>query len=353
MAAGVRDVLPDADIDCCPVGDGGEGTRAALLTHGPGSVQALHTTDLYGNDCVVDIARLENHDTVYIESADIVGLGLYPPAERDILRASTTGLGALLLSAASLDAGRVCVGVGGSATNDGGCGLAQALGIRFLDRSGRHIEAAIGGGQLSQIAAIDSNRRSPEIDSLSIHVATDVDNFFSGEHGASLVYAAQKGANTEEIEQLEAGMQHLEALIRRDLGIELAGQARTGAAGGLAGGLHAFAGAELVSGIDFVLDEVNFDARVKSADLCLTGEGRLDAQSGAGKACWGIATRARQYGIPVVALAGQVDTSAGPIDQLFSAAIAISTGIATDDAVKRTADLLRKATAKLVPNYRH
>ena len=259
---------------------------------------------------------------------------------------TTFGTGELILSALNHGARQIVVGLGGSATHDGGCGMAQALGVRFHDVSGLPIRRPMTGGMLESITRIDVSQINPRLRETKITVACDVTNPLTGPNGAAYVYAPQKGASPDQVEQLDAGLRHLAVLFRDQLGIDVEQRPGAGAAGGLGAGLMAFCGAEMHPGLDIVLEMVKFDKRVCGCDLCLTGEGRLDGQSLSGKAVIGVAQAAAKHNVPTVALVGSLgeghekSLGAGLKDY-----IEIGRGLSTEESMARAADLLEQATA--------
>ena len=300
---------PDAEVVSIPVADGGEGSVNAFLTavggqlvqvpcHGP---HMEEMTGFYG---------LLPDGTAVVEMAAAAGLPLVGSRlEPDT--ATTYGVGELMADAAARGAGRIILGLGGSATNDGGCGAAAALGARFLDDQGKTFVPT--GGNLDRIARIDlgGQRPLPEI-----IVMCDIDNPLCGPTGASAVFGPQKGADPELVGRLDGNLRHLAEVIRRDLGAEILDLPGAGAAGGMGGGAAAFWNGKLRMGIETVLDTVGFDEIVRGARLVITGEGRLDSQSLRGKVVSGVAARAKQAGVPVVALVGAVGEGADGIYDL-------------------------------------
>jgi glycerate 2-kinase len=285
----------------------------------------------------------DEHSLAMIDMASASGLTLIDHSQRDVMRSTTYGVGELLLAACESGASRVIVGVGGSASNDGGCGMAQAIGVRFVD--------AMGGIDLLAVASIDMRGINPAIVEVEIIVACDVENPLTGAQGAAKTYAAQKGATAEQIELLDRGLVNLAAVVQRTLGVDIT-VARAGAAGGLAAGLVAFTGASLASGVDIVLDAVNFDDRVRACDLCLTGEGRLDGQSLSGKACMGVARRAAQAGVPTIALVGSAAVDADKTLQAgLSAYELVGQGLSTVESIRRAEELIANAAERVVTRF--
>jgi glycerate kinase len=251
-----------------------------------------------------------------------------------------------LLAALEAGARRVIVGIGGSATNDGGAGLAQALGFRLLDADGG--ELGPGGGELGRLARIDPSGRRAELDLAEIAVACDVTNTLCGPQGASAVYGPQKGATPAAILQLDRNLAHFAAIVERDLGVSIRDLPGAGAAGGLGGGLIAFAGGRLQGGVQLLIDTVNLRARLRGADLCLTGEGALDAQSAYGKTAVGVAHLADSLGCPTIALAGTIGPGADAVlEQGVSAYFSLCPGpITLDQAISQAERLLESVSAQ-------
>jgi glycerate kinase len=352
MADGIRHAVADAEVDRCPVGDGGEGTLEALLASVPGEHLGAIVSDSFGRNVDASIGLLDDGRTAFVEAAAAIGLGAIPLRERDVMRASSYGVGQLVLNALQRCRNKIIIGIGGSSSNDGGCGMAQALGVRFFGRTDRLIEARLTGAAISEIHRIDTADLCHDLENRKVIVACDVINPFTGPDGAAHVFAPQKGATTAQVDELENNLQHLAELIRRDLGVDIQSTPGAGAAGGLGGGLLAFAGAELVSGIDAILEAVGFEERIQGADLCLTGEGRLDAQSLSGKACLGVAALAAKYKVPTVALVGR----AGPgAQQSLHAGITeyveIGGSLSEEESIRQAASLLSNAAAATTRKY--
>ena len=351
MACGIRSEFPDAVIECCPVGDGGEGTLAALIGALGGEFVPCEVLNADLQHCESTWGRFTDDRFVFVESASAIGL--HPdPRERDTMRASSFGVGQLMMAASIDREGRLLVGLGGSATSDGGCGMAQAIGVRFFDASGEQLEAPLSGGALLEIDRIDASDVSPRVSGSDVVVLCDVNNPLTGPNGAARIYGPQKGAGADDIGLLDAGLAHLAALIRRDIGMDVEELPGAGAAGGLGAGLVAFAGGHIVSGIDSVLDTLHLDERLNGATLCLTGEGRIDGQSLSGKACMGVASVASRRGVPTVALVGE----AGPgADQCMGAGLSdivvIGDGLSAEDSMRNAARLLSAAAGRVAKQY--
>ena len=352
MAAGIQKAVPDAIVDCCPIADGGEGTLTAMTAAIPGSLDRVIVSGPLGDPVEAPFATFAEGSFAVVESAAAIGLQLVPEESRDPWRTSSRGVGELIVAACAAAPGKIIVAVGGSATNDGGCGMAQALGIRFFDRRGDEILEPLCGGMLSEIARIDATRRLPVIGRIEIVVACDVQNPLTGADGAAYVYGPQKGASAEQVALLDAGLKYLAGLIRRDLNIDIEELPGSGAAGGLGGGLVAFAGATVASGIDTVLDAVEFEQRVHGCDLCLTGEGQIDAQSVSGKACMGVARAASRHDVPTIALAGAIGLGA---EQCLAAGlhdyVVIGEGLPTEVSMRQADVLTADAAGQVARNY--
>jgi len=311
---GVRRAAPDAEVILVPIADGGEGTTTAMVEATGGSCNEVEAADPLGRTVRAVWGLCGDGTTAVVEMASASGLELLTPDERDPMLTSTRGTGQMI--AAALDAGvaKIIVGIGGSATVDGGTGMAAALGVRFLDAEGREI-ADCGGGRLADICDVDLSGLDPRLRGVEIVVACDVTNPLTGPEGAAAVYGPQKGASPQQVAELEAGLANLAGVIERRLGVEINDLPGAGAAGGLGAGLVAFLGARLRSGIETVLGAVRLRERMAGSDVVITAEGRADAQSAFGKATAGVAAMAAEQGIPCVVLAG----SLGPgYEQLYA-----------------------------------
>jgi glycerate kinase len=350
MARGISSVQPDANIDTCPIGDGGEGTLDALLEARAGRRIGVLASNVFGEPSRVCFGVFADAETAFVETASVIGLQTIPEQERRVMESSSYGVGEMLLAAAS--ATRILVGVGGSATNDGGCGMAQAIGYRFLNDRGIEIGEHMNGRLLGTISHIDPSGADRRLRNIKIEVVCDVKNPLAGPDGASFVFAPQKGATEYEVETLDDGLCNLARVIRHDLDIDIETLAGSGAAGGLAGGLVAFAGAEIRPGIEAVLEAVEFSERIRDADLCLTGEGRLDAQSLSGKACIGVAQAAAAHGVPTVALVGSIgDGAERSLEAGLDDFVVIGEGLSHASSMNRADELLAKVAGRIVENY--
>jgi glycerate kinase len=373
IAAGAVEACPEAQIDLCPMADGGAGTVAAMVSAtggrllwadvfgplgqqvraqfgmlgvpaGPGLPGELGLSASAGSD-----ADGENL-TAVIEMAAASGLALVPMDKRDPMRTTTFGTGQLILAALDAGAKKIIVGLGGSATIDGGAGAAQGLGVVFMDKSGEPCMCGLSGGGLLNIASIDMSDRDERIAKTTIRLACDVISPLTGPDGAAAVFGPQKGATPEMVTQLEAGLLHLAHLIRTAFDVDVETLPGAGAAGGLGAGLAAFAGAKLEPGLAIVAQAVGLARRLKAADLCITGEGRLDRSSGYGKTACGVAKIATSLGVPVICVPGQATPDAPR--EMFAAIHPLVAGEVTIPAAMRHAgDLLKLRGKEAVEAY--
>lgn len=301
-AEGVRAVFPACQTTILPVADGGEGTVDALTQATGGEIVKATVHGPLGQPVEARYGIAADRRTAILEMASASGLALIPYNIGNVMEASTYGTGELIADAIRRGCRRILMGIGGSATNDAGVGMLQALGFRFLGAAGENIRPC--GGNLERIRSYDAIHVHPELASCHFRVAVDVDNPFYGTEGAAYVFAPQKGATPEMVRQLDRGLQHFSALVLQEKGIDLQQIPGSGAAGGLGGACHAFLGAELLPGIEMVLRELDFDRLLADADLVITGEGKIDRQTLRGKVVAGVARHARERGIPVIALTG-------------------------------------------------
>ena len=353
MQRGIHQVEPEAEIDLCPIADGGDGTVAAMLAATGGTARSTTVRGPLGDDVNADWGILGHQtdvaETAVIEMAAASGLALLELADRDATQTSTFGTGQLISAALEAGASRILLGIGGSATNDGGCGAAQALGVRFRDTNGDWIDQPMTGGLIPTVATIDMSGLDKRVQETRIIVACDVTNPMTGPDGAAHIYGPQKGATPQQVLELDQALVHLADLFLAQLSKEVQETAGSGAAGGLGAGLIAFLGANLESGVEMVLDASGFAGRVASCDLCLTGEGRLDGQSLSGKACLGVARVAQDRGVPTVALVGSVGPDVEKtLDAGLSAYHAISGDLPLPEAIRRGEELLEAAAAEAI-----
>lgn len=315
----IGEVIPHADVVSCHIADGGEGMLEAVLQTVQGKTVTCNVHDPLMQPILAQYGILEDGTTAVIEMAQAAGLPLVDKAHRNPLFTTTFGVGELMKDALLKGCRKFIVGIGGSATNDAGLGMLQALGYRFLDKEGA--ELAQGGIILEAFHSIDSTHVLPELSECEIVVACDVDNVMCGKNGCAHIYAAQKGADAAMIERLDAGMVHFTARLAALLNKDVSLHAGSGAAGGMGGGLQAFLNAKLQAGIEILLDQAQFDTLLHNADLVITGEGRIDKQSLMGKVLSGVAKRAKRADVPLIALGGGISdelSSHEGIDALFS-----------------------------------
>lgn len=299
---GLRKALGNITVVKVPMADGGEGTAKTIADATGGRMVRRTVTGPLGQPVKASFGLSGDGRTAVIEMAEASGLALLRPAQRNPMRTSTRGTGELISHALKPGVKHLLVGIGGSATNDGGMGMARALGVRFLDKRGRDV--AEGGRGLARVAAIDMSGRDPRLAQVRVEVACDVNNPLTGPRGAAQVYAPQKGATPEMVAQLDAGLANLAAVIKRDLGKDVLKVPGAGAAGGLGAGLMAFLDGELRPGIAIVIDSVQLAKRLKGCHLVITGEGRMDGQTAHGKTPAGVAGVAKSLGLPVIAICG-------------------------------------------------
>jgi glycerate kinase len=350
IAEGLRRALPGVELDLAPMADGGPGTVEALVAAAGGRRLTATVADPLGRPVEAAWGLLDESSTAVIEMAAASGLVLLRPEERDARRTSTYGTGQLI--AAALEAGcrRLIIGLGGSATNDGGAGMAQALGARLSDGEGRDLPP--GGAALARLARIDVSGLDGRLRDCQVLGATDVTNPLCGPHGASAIYGPQKGASPADVEELDAALANYATVIERDLGKRVAEVPGAGAAGGSGAGLIAFLDAELRPGAQLVAEAVGLEKRIAAADLVVTGEGRLDAQTAYGKTVATVARLARGQGRPVVALAGRVDDAREACSTLgLEAALSIVPsaigGLPEAEVMARASELLAAAAESL------
>lgn len=334
IASGWRKSFPRASFDLAPLADGGDGFMEALVAADGGKIERVRgIEDALFRKRTVPLGWIGRGRTAVIEMAQVCGLAALPPAERDPERTTTYGLGRLMRHATRCGARRILFGLGGSATNDGGMGLAAALGFRFLDGQGRELRGV--GGDLHRIASIDPSRRGVVV---PVVAAVDVINPLFGKDGAARVFAPQKGADAAAVRRLDAGLKHLASLV----GAGAATVAGAGAAGGTAYGLMVFCGAEIRPGFDLVAEALDLERRVRRADLIITGEGCLDAQTAFGKAPERLRQWAEAAGKPILAFAGSVRAARG-FDAVFSL---MKPGVSLEAAQAHAGPLLEATAAE-------
>ena len=344
IAEGLASVLPGAEIVTCPMADGGEGTVNVFLEHG---FQRYSTRACGPLGDPVDAAFAFDGTTAVIEMAAASGLMLLSAGRLDPRRASSVGTGDLVRAALDRGAKHIIIGIGGSATNDGGAGFAQALGAHLYDAGGKELMA--GGAALARLARIDLGGLDPRLAQTRIEVACDVDNPLCGPHGACAIYGPQKGATAKDVVLLDAALAHFADIVAATIGRDLREVPGAGAAGGLGFGLMAFARATIEAGVALIARVVDLPALLRGADVCISGEGRIDAQTLRGKTLAGVARLARAANIPVVALGGSIDPQAE--SELAAAGIVcvpiLSAPLTLEEAMRSARPLLVRAAARL------
>ena len=317
----VFQVCPSCEVVKVDVADGGEGTMDALQRTLGGQKIWLEVSDPLGRPVRASYVILEDGTTAVVEMAAASGLTLLSCKERNPLKTSTFGTGQLIADAIDRGCRKFLIGIGGSATNDAGMGMLQALGYRFTDARGCVLHGC--GQSLEKVASIDASSASPALMDSEFIVACDVEAPLYGPKGAAHIFAPQKGAGTETVERLDKGLQHYSEVVTKSMNVieNYAQTSGAGAAGGLGFGLIAFLNARLVSGIDMVLDAIGFDSIIKDADLIITGEGRIDSQTLTGKTPYGVLQRAKRQGIPVVAIGGSVQLDSEDAKRVGFAAV--------------------------------
>jgi len=321
IKSGILRAVPDAHVEVVPVADGGEGTVQALVDATGGRLVTATVTNPIGEKIEATFGILGDGQTAVIEMAAASGLTLIPPEKRNPWVTTTYGTGELIKAALEHGCRKIIIGIGGSATNDAGAGMAQALGVKLLDEHGKQI--GFGGGELGRLRRIDMSGLDKRATEAEFIVACDVDNPLTGERGASYVYAPQKGATPEMLPKLDSNLRHFAEVVRQQLGIDVEHVPGSGAAGGLGAGLMAFLKAKLRKGTEIVFELVKLDEKIASADIVITGEGQIDAQTVFGKTPIGVAKLAKQYGKPVIAITGSIGDGADSvhshgIDAMFS-----------------------------------
>jgi glycerate kinase len=340
---GIRRIFPNAEIVKVPMADGGEGTVQALVDATNGKIVSAEVCDPLGNRIIANYGILGGSitpKTAVIEMATASGLPLVPRDKRNPMITTTYGTGELIKSALDNNCKALIVGIGGSATTDGGAGMAQALGVKLLDKDGKDIPR--GGGGLKYLDKIDISHIDKRLSEITTTVACDVDNPLVGSRGAPAVFGPQKGATPEMVKLLDEYLDRYADIIKHDLGVDVKETPGAGAAGGLGAGLMAFLGAKLKSGIDIVIEASGLEQEIKNANIVITGEGKIDRQTIYGKTPIGVAKTAKKYGLPVIAFAGNIGSDSyvvydNGIDALMSI---ISYPMTLEIAMKRSKELL-------------
>ena len=348
FAAGVERVLPDADLDRLPLADGGPGTVNAMVI-GLGGRYALSSVDgPLGEPVSARWALIDDGRTAVIEMAAASGLHLVPAGRLDPRRASSSGTGELIRAALDAGVARILIGIGGSATNDGGAGMATALGARFLDDAGRPLPP--GGAALASLARLDDSTLDPRLARVEVVALADVRNPLCGPDGASAVYGPQKGADPAAVTELDWALDNYAAIVERDRSVAVRDLPGAGAGGGLVAGLVAFAGARIESGLRVIAEALALERHAAQAQLVFTGEGRLDRQSTFGKTVAGVAAAAAAAGLPCLAVAGTIadEEAVRSIPGLCDFEAAAPPALPQAEALRRAPELVASATERLL-----
>ena len=348
---GILKAFPKADIIKVPIADGGDGLIDALLKPLNGIPQTVQVTGPRYEKITADFAYFPKQKSAVIEMAKASGLALLPQSKRDAEQTTSLGTGELIEAALSLDVKHIFLGIGGSATCDGGIGLATALGIQFLDKNDCPIKPI--GKNLQKIARIDTSNKHPKLSTVKIDVICDVDNPLLGLDGAANVYAPQKGATPDQVQALELGLSNLASVVKKDLGTDITKIPGGGAAGGIGAGMYAYFNASLKPGIDVVLELVRLREKLKGADLVLTAEGQIDNQTAYGKAPSGVAKYAKEQGIPCFAIAGSVKEDIGKLHKIGINAVfsLCPSPITLEDAIQNGAKYLSRISEQIARAY--
>ncbi len=344
---GIKNVLPQAELLLFPLSDGGEGLVESLTGAEGNLIKKTTLTGPLGKPVEASFGIIDNGNTAVIEMAAASGLSLLTEEERNPSITTTYGTGELIRTALDQKCKKLIIGIGGSATNDGGAGMAQALGAELLDKAGQPL--GFGGAELLRLDNINISGLDSRLRKVDILVASDVDNLLTGPHGAAYTYGPQKGASAAMVNELDQALKKYARIIKRDLGLDVGNIQGSGAAGGLGAGFIAFLKAKLNSGIELVLDTLNLEQYLPNCNLLITGEGKLDAQSAHGKAPVGVARKAGSFQVPVIALAGSIE---GNLDifhrEGISACFSIADGpLSLQESISRGPQLLETKTAEL------
>ncbi|MBV7492044.1 glycerate kinase [Pseudomonas sp. PDM30] len=352
IALGLAQVWPDAQLIKCPMADGGEGTVESILAACEGQQRRTLVRGPLG--AMVDAAWgwLPQSHTAIIEMAEASGLQLVPVAQRDACISSTFGTGQLIRAALDAGAQRVILAIGGSATNDGGAGAMQALGVKLLDTQGQTLSP--GGLALGQLARVDLSEIDPRLAQVRFDIAADVNNPLCGPHGASAIFGPQKGASPAQVEQLDRALGHFADHCAQALNNDVRDEPGSGAAGGLGFAAKAFFGAQFTAGVEVVAELVGLADAVAGADLVITGEGRFDAQTLRGKTPFGVARVAREHGVPVIVIAGTLGEGYQALyEHGIDAAFALASGPMTlEQACAEAPRLLRERATDVARVWR-
>ncbi|EIC86425.1 glycerate kinase [Serratia sp. M24T3] len=352
IESGFREIFPHAEYVKLPVADGGEGTVEAMVAATGGRVVEVRVTGPLGEPIDAFFGLSGDEKIAFIEMAAASGLESVPQSLRNPLKTTSYGTGELIKNALDHGVEHCIIGIGGSATNDGGAGMVQALGVKLLTKEGKQI--GFGGGELIKLEKIDISGLDKRIKKCRFEVACDVTNPLTGHRGATAIFGPQKGATPEMIEQLDGYLSHYAEVIKKDLGIDVDDVPGAGAAGGMGAALYGFCNAELRQGIEIVTEALGLDELVKDATLVITGEGRIDSQSINGKVPIGVARVAKRYNKPVIAIGGSLTKDVDVVfdhglDAVFSVLYSICT---LDEALDNAAENLRKSARNIAATIR-
>ena len=307
VESGIKRVFPQAEILKRPLADGGDGTIEVVAHYLNAHSISLKVTDPLFRKIKADYLLSDDKKTAFIEMSEASGYKLLAKAEMNCMHTTSWGTGEMIVDALDKGAQNIVLGIGGSATNDGGMGMATALGYEFLDKNGKRLEPV--GKNLARVQEIRSEKVHEKLDGVTIQIACDVNNPLYGENGAAKIYGPQKGASPEEVEQLDKGLEHFAQVLQSTFGIDVQQIPGAGAAGGMGAGSVVFLKAELASGVDLVMQLADFDAALTKADWIITGEGQLDGQTFSGKTIAGVIQSAKKKGVPIAAFCGSVNVT--------------------------------------------
>jgi glycerate kinase len=347
---GIKKVIPDAECIKVPMADGGEGTVQSLVDATNGKIITQNVRDPLGRVVSARYGILGDNKTAVIEMAEASGLPLVEKSSRNPLNTTTYGTGQLIIDALDKGAEKIIIGLGGSATVDGGSGLAQALGIKFKLKNNQTVTGYCAGGMLHEIDAIDMSEIDERIKRTKFIVACDVDNPLIGNRGAARVFGPQKGATAEMVERLDQNLKHFADVIKKDLGVDISELPGAGAAGGVGGALVAFVDAQLQRGVEIVIEMTKLKSYLKRADLVITGEGRIDFQTAFGKTPAGVAQAAKSLGVSVLAIGGGLADDAAGVFEHGIDGLESSTAreMSLEESIKKAPKYLENAAERAI-----
>lgn len=348
IAIGIRKTIPAANIHEIPISDGGEGVLETIMTGADGTRVSVSVMDPLMRKIIAEYGILKDKKTAVIEMAKASGLEMLKEDEKNPLITSTYGTGQLIKDALESGCNKIIIGIGGSATNDGGAGMIKALGAKFLNEKGEEINE--GGGSLDQLHKIDLSNFDKRIGNCEVIVACDVSNPLTGINGASMVYGGQKGGNSEDLEILDGNLAHYANIIKATLGIDISNIPGAGAAGGTGAGLMAFLQGHLVKGIGLILETLKIEEHIKQADLVFTGEGKIDNQTLHGKTISGIGAMAKKYNVPVIVITGKIGDNIEGIYNIGVSAVysIINRPMELKEAIDKAPKLIQECTKNIM-----